>query len=269
MKCSATILAVIVLCGFALPASAADDDAKLRALVANPARAESNRIRDPYRHPLETLTFFGVREDMKVVEIWPGGGGWWTEILAPYLKDRGTYYAAQPDDTMSEESRTGRANFVKNFGAGQAVYTKIVTTEFNGNKHDIAPAGSADMVLTFRNLHNWLTQGTADDAFRAFYRALKPGGVLGIEDHRARTDVPAEQQLEKGYVREDVAIALAEKAGFRLLARSEVNANAKDTKDYASGVWTLPPTYRLKDQDRAKYQAIGESDRFTLKFMKP
>jgi predicted methyltransferase len=149
-----------------------------------------------------------------------------------------------------------------------ALYGKVIVTKFNADRHEIAPPGSADFVLTFRNLHNWLERNELDGALRAFHKALKPGGVLGVVDHRGRTDLSQEAQMKSGYVREDVAIALIESAGFRLTARSELNANPKDTKDHPAGVWTLPPTYRLKDQDRAKYQAIGESDRFTLKFVK-
>jgi predicted methyltransferase len=144
----------------------------------------------------------------------------------------------------------------------------VIVTKFNADKHEIAPPGSADFVLTFRNLHNWLERNELDGALHAFHKALKPGGVLGVVDHRGRTELSQEAQMKSGYVREDVAIALIEKSGFRLTGRSEMNANPKDTKDYREGVWTLPPTYRLKDQDRAKYQAIGESDRFTLKFVK-
>jgi predicted methyltransferase len=141
-------------------------------------------------------------------------------------------------------------------------------TRFNAGRHEIAPPGSADFVLTFRNLHNWIERGEVEGALRAFHQALKPGGVLGVVDHRGRADMTQEAQMKSGYVREDYAIALIEKAGFRLAGRSEVNANPKDTKDHPVGVWALPPTYRMKDQDRAKFQAIGESDRFTLKFVK-
>jgi len=145
----------------------------------------------------------------------------------------------------------------------------VVVTPFRADRHAIAPAGSADVVISFRNLHNWMERNELAESLSAFYKALKPGGVLGIVDHRAREDWPEEQQLAKGYVRQTSAIALIEKAGFKFVASSEVNANPKDTKDHPEGVWTLPPGYRLKDQDRAKYQAIGESDRFTLKFVKP
>jgi predicted methyltransferase len=263
-----SILALVAVV-FLIPAAPAFAfDAKLQAAIADPNRAEANRARDQFRHPLETLEFFGLRDNMKVVEILPGGG-WWTEILAPYLKDRGVYYAAVHDRTAYEGAQRAVAGFRTKFKANAALYGNIVETEFNGDLHEIAPPGSVDMVVSFRNLHNWLEAGTADGAYRAFFRALKPGGILGIKDHRARTDLSEAETLKAGYVREQTAIALAEKAGFRFAGRSEANANPKDTKDHPAGVWSLPPTYRLGDTDRAKYAAIGESDRFTLKFIKP
>ncbi len=248
----------------------ADDaaDPKLQELVAGPQRAPEAKARDQYRHPYEELRFFGLRDDETVVEIWPGGAGFWTEILAPYLHDKGTYYAAVNEDT-SDEARKGNATFAAKLAAHPDLYGKVVVTTFAGDRHEIAPPGSADLVVTFRNLHNWLADHTAEAAFRAFYKALKPGGVLGIEDHRASTAEPQDPEAKNGYVRQDYAIALAEIAGFKFIASSEVNANPKDTKNYPKGVWTLPPTYRLGDVDRAKYEAIGESDRFVLKFVKP
>ena len=249
-------------------AYADDDAAALKALAASDHRAESNRVRDPYRHPVETLAFFGLRRDMTVVEIWPGGSGWWTEILAPYLRERGTYYAVE-SAADSDEARTNRTKLAAKLTGDPGRYGKVIVATFDPNGGDFVPPGSADMVLTFRNLHNWIADGTAEAAIQAFYRALKPGGVLGIEGHRGRPDQPQDPKVRDGYVREDYAIALVERAGFRLAARSEINANPKDTKDHPAGVWTLPPTYRLKEQDRARYTAIGESDRFTLKFVKP
>jgi len=248
----------------------ADDvpDQKLQQLVAGTQRAPEAKARDPFRHPYELLHFFGLAEDQTVVEIWPGGAGFWTEILAPYLHDKGTYYAAEGEET-SDEARKANAAFAAKLAAHPDIYSKVIVTQFGGDRHDIAPAGSADLVVTFRNLHNWMADHDAEAAFRTFYKALKPGGVLGIEDHRGRTDQPQDPDAKSGYVRQDYAIALAESAGFRFAGSSEVNANPKDSKDYPAGVWTLPPTFRLGDTDRAKYQAIGESDRFVLKFVKP
>jgi len=236
--------------------------------LAAPHRTDRNVVRDRFRHPIEVLTFFGVRDDSTVVEILPGSGGYYMEILAPYLKARGRYIAANRDETAPPQYLADHQKLLARLKAEPTLYEKVVVTKFNADKHDIAPAGSADFVLTFRNLHNWVDRKEIDGALRAFHKALKPGGVLGVVDHRGRADMTQEDQIKTGYVRQDFAIALIEKAGFKLAGASEVNANPKDTKDYPEGVWTLPPTYRLKDKDRAKYEAIGESDRFTLKFVK-
>jgi predicted methyltransferase len=231
-------------------------------------RTGGNVVRDPYRHPAETLAFFGVREDSTVVEILPGSGGYYMELLAPYLKAKGRYIAANRDLSEPPQYLADHQKLLARLKAEPELYDKVLVTQFNADKHEIAQPGSADFVLTFRNLHNWVERGQVDAALAAFHKALKPGGVLGIVDHRGRTDVTQEAQMKTGYVREDDAIAMIERAGFRLAGSSEVNANPKDTKDHPEGVWTLPPTYRLKDRDRAKYQAIGESDRFTLRFVK-
>jgi predicted methyltransferase len=246
----------------------ADNLAKLKEIVAGSHRDRENAARDPYRHPAETLAFFGLRDNMTVVEVQPGGAGWWTEILAPYLKDRGLYYAAHPLEGVSKGARATRETYERKLKEHPDLYGKVKVSPFSEKDSDIAPPGTADMVLTFRNLHNWIQRDSIGDVLQTFHRALKPGGILAVEDHRARTDKPQDPDLRDGYVREDFAIDLIEKAGFKLLARSEVNANPKDTKDHPAGVWTLPPTYRMGDQDRAKYQAIGESDRFTLTFVK-
>lgn len=256
----ATLLAGI------LPAHA---QVALDKLLSAPHRGERNVVRDPHRHPLETLAFFGVRADSVVVEILPGSGGYYMELLAPYLQEKGRYVAANRDETAVSPYKEDHQKLLDRLKAEPALYGKVVVTKFNGDRHEIAPAGSVDFVLTFRNLHNWIERGEVEAALRAFHKALKPGGVLGVVDHRGRMDLTQEAQMKSGYVREDYAIALIERAGFKLAGRSEVNANAKDTKDHPEGVWTLPPTYRLKDQERAKYAAIGESDRFTLRFVKP
>jgi len=231
----------------------------LKAAIAADHRMVGNVARDSWRHPYETLSFFGIKPTDTVVELAPGGG-WYTEILAPYLREAGRLYAAD-----------GGSPRFKARMESLAVYAKVTITAFNPAKGqlDIAPLGSADAVLTFRNVHNWMNGGTAQAVFDAAFKALKPGGVLGVEEHRlpaARTQDP---KAGSGYVQEAAVIKFAESAGFRLAGRSEVNANPGDTADHPEGVWTLPPTYALKDRDRAKYQAIGESDRMTLKFVKP
>ena len=263
------LAALALIAGFS-PAPAQTLDPALKAAIDAPQRAEKNVVRDKYRHPAEALSFFGVKPDSTVVEILPGAGGYWTEILAPYLKDKGHYIAANGEAaSTSEEVQKDNAGFQAKFVAAPELYGKIEVSEFAAGKHAIAAPGSADFVLTFRNLHNWMARGEAPAALKAFYDALKPGGVLGIEDHRGNPDLPQDPLAKSGYVRQDVAIQLIEAAGFKFVAASEANANPKDTKDYSVGVWALPPTYRLKDVDRAKYADIGESDRFTLKFVKP
>ena len=244
------------------------DQAGLAKWFAAPHRGERNVVRDPYRHPLETLAFFGLRENSTVVEILPGSGGYYMELLAPWLREKGRYVAANRDELAVSPYLEDQQKLLARLEAEPALYGKVLVTKFNGDRHEIAAPGSADFVLTFRNLHNWIERGEAEAALRSFHRALKPGGALGVVDHRGRTDQTQEAQMKSGYVREDYAIALIERAGFRLAGRSEVNANPKDTKDHPEGVWTLPPTYRMKDVERAKYQAIGESDRFTLLFIK-
>ncbi len=249
------------------PAFAADD--ALRALVDGPQRSPNARARDMYRHPYETLVFLGVEPTSTVIEIQPGGG-YWTEILAPYLQAKGSYLAALPPDQFaSDEAKRENDVFNRKIAATPALYAQVKTVPFRGNQFDLAPAEKADFVLTFRNVHNWMADGETDAAFAAFFKALKPGGILGVEEHRGAPDTPQDPIAKSGYVRQDVAVGFALKAGFVLAASSEINANPKDTKDYPAGVWTLPPAYRLKDQDRDKYAAIGESDRFLLKFQKP
>ena len=245
-------------------------DPALQALIDGSQRSKSNAVRDKYRHPSEVLSFFGVKADSTVVEILPGAGGYWTEILAPYLRDKGHYIAANGEKaSTSMEVQKDNAGLAAKLAADPADYAKVEVTEFSADKHDIAPPGSADFVLTFRNIHNWMSAGTTKESFAAFYRALKPGGILGVEEHRGKSDQPQDPLAKSGYVRQDVAIGFAQAAGFKFLASSEINANPKDTKDYPTGVWTLPPTYKLGAQDHAKYEAIGESDRFVLKFQKP
>jgi predicted methyltransferase len=251
-------------------APAAVDQQALATAIASPGRTPANVARDRYRHPLETLSFFEVEPDDTVVEIWPGGG-WYTEILAPYLASGGgRLYAAAPDWGLGGITKLKEAN--------SAAYGDIVTANFPA--FDAAatrvPDGSADVVLTFRNVHNWRMGYRRDDkqdysaeAFRQIYAMLKPGGILGVVDHRLPESASDERERSSGYIKTSTVRRLAEAAGFELVGSSEINANPRDTADWANGVWTLPPSLALKDQDREKYLAIGESDRMTLKFRKP
>lgn len=242
----------------------------LSAAVASPTRTPANVARDRYRHPAETLAFFGVRPSDTVVEIWPGGG-WYTEILSPYLASGGgTLYAAAPDWGLSGLAKLKQAN--------PALYGPVRTAVFPAFGADDVrvPDGSADVVLTFRNVHNWRMGYRRDDkrdysteAFRQMYAMLKPGGVLGVVDHRLPEAAAAERERTSGYIKVSTVRALAEGAGFRLAGSSEINANPRDSADWPDGVWTLPPSLALKDKDRERYLAIGESDRMTLKFVKP
>jgi len=253
----------------AAPLSAAfAKDAALAKAIASPTRTPALAERDKYRHPQEELEFFGIRPDMTVVEISPGGG-YWTEILAPYLYDKGTLITAITPRAANDRAAQYYDSWQKKFVDAPAPYGKVKIGELGGGTFNPAPEGSADMVLTFRNVHNWMNGGVADQVFTSFFKALKPGGVLGVEEHRASNDKPQDPKAENGYVRQDYAIALAEKAGFKYVGKSELLANPKDTKDWPKGVWTLPPTLALGDQDREKYLAIGEADNFVLKFVKP
>jgi predicted methyltransferase len=242
----------------------------LSAAIAGTYRTSAFKARDKYRHPKETLSFFGLRPDMRVVEIWPGLG-WYTEILAPFLRDHGVYYAAHSyvDDKTPLYAAQTRRTFMEKLAKQPLLYDRVVVTAFGAPEHvAIAPGASIDLVLTFRNVHNWVSTGTDEAAFRAFYDVLRRGGVLGVVEHRARQGTSLSAMKRTGYITEAYVIALAEKVGFRLVATSEINANTRDTKDYPEGVWTLPPSLRLGDADREKYLEIGESDRMTLKFQK-
>jgi predicted methyltransferase len=261
--------------GASAQGSASADAASVRKIalaraIAAPSRTPANVARDRYRHPAETLDFFGVDPSDTVVEIWPGGG-WYTEILAPYLSQGGgTYYAVAPGGKGPALERM--------MGANPSLYGNIKMAAFPAWEASEVrvPDGTADVVLTFRNVHNWVQgyqrpdrQDYSPEAFRQIYAMLKPGGTLGIVDHRLPESADAAREKTSGYVKTSTVRRLAEQAGFRFAGASEVNANPKDTADWPDGVWTLPPTLRLKDQDREKYLAIGESDRMTLKFVKP
>jgi len=263
----AWLLVLMLLTASPFAAALANDQSGLAQLLTAPYRTQANVARDVYRHPVEVLNFFGVKENSRVVEILPGSRGYFLEILAPYLKAKGLYIAANRDENAAPRYLEDHQKFLARLKE-DAVFDKVQVTKFNADMHEVAPAGSMDFVLTFRNLHNWIERNEIDGALRAFHKALKPGGILGVTDHRGRTDMSQDAQMKFGYVREDVAIKLMEKAGFKLTGTSPVKNNPKDTKDYPEGVWTLPPSYRLGDKDRAKYQAIGESDRFTHRYVK-
>lgn len=242
---------------------------KLRAVVNSDLRSPANKARDPYRHPVETLSFFGLRPDMTVVELWPFGG-WYTEILAPYLREHGKLYAAAMDPaSTSKNDLKYNSDLQAMFAAHPAVFDKVQVTVLAPTRMQIAPDGAADLVVTFRNIHNWAWAGIDRQVFEAAFRALKPGGILGVEEHRNDDPNFAPHKPPSAYVGEKWAIGMIESVGFKYVGDSDINRNPKDTKDYPKGVWTLPPFYAEGDQDRAKYAAIGESDRFTLKFVKP
>ena len=254
-------------------AAAADNtgDAALKAAIAGSARTPANVVRDGARHPYETLSFFGIKPTMTVVELSPGAG-WYTEILAPYLRGQGKLIAAGSDPQGSEGARRSAARFQQKLDTNPAAFDKVEIGAFSPpSTYRIAPKGTADMVLTFRNIHNWIPVG--EDGlkvlFGQIYDSLKPGGVFGVVEHRLPANKPQDATASSGYLHEAYVIRLAENAGFRLAGKSEINANPKDTADHQGGVWALPPTYANKDVDRAKYEAIGESDRMTLKFVKP
>ena len=266
---SALLLTLAVV---AVSAMAADVQDPLATAISSPSRTPKFTARDQYRHPLETLRFFGLRPNQTVVEIWPGRG-WYMEILAPYLREQGRYYAAidAPDvPGATKETKENAAALRQRIADDPAHLGKVLITELHPpQRTEICPPGTADVVLTFRNVHNWLETGQQQAQFNAFFKALKPGGVLGVVEHRARPGASLEDMRKSGYMDEDYVKKLATTAGFRFDAESPINNNPKDTKDYPDGVWTLPPTLTLGDKDRDKYLAIGESDRMTLRFVKP
>jgi predicted methyltransferase len=241
----------------------------LDGVLAGEQRPPAERARDVYRHPKETLLFFGLRPEMTVLEVWPEPG-WYTAILAPLLRERGRYYAAViPADPNSRYVNARLDDYQHRLAARPDIYDRVSIVTFQTDGSDVVPSQTVDLVVTFRNIHNWMARSEAERAFAAMYRMLKPGGVLGVCEHRGNPALPQDPQAKNGYVNEDYAIRLIEAQGFRLVGKSQVNANPRDTKDYEQGVWTLPPTYRLGEKDRERYAAIGESDRFTLKFEKP
>ena len=272
---SHAFLAVLLACAGAACASTqsepaalgSEDQAALKAAIAAPSRTPANVARDRYRHPYETLSFFGVEADDTIVEIWPGGG-WYAEILAPYvIQGGGTYYAAANGNGLNGV----RTRMTQDSGRYGAIRLASFPTGRAGATEPAVPDGSADVVLTFRNVHNWMMGETpfAEEAFRQMFAMLRPGGTLGVVDHRLPESADSARERSSGYLKTSTVRRLAEAAGFRLVAESEINANPNDTTDHPSGVWTLPPTLRLGEQDRDRYVAIGESDRMTLRFVKP
>lgn len=260
--------------GAAQPELDATTSSALDDAMSGEHRSAENKARDKYRHPKETLAFFGFRSDMTVVEIWPGGG-WYTEILAPALKENGKLYAVQYSvNPQYSYQRRYFGAFLTKAGESPDVFRDVIVTAMDfPYQLNIAPSGAADLVVTFRNAHNWVSSGyhkaSAQLAFQAMFDVLKPGGVLGIVDHRWPDAENEDPHAEDGYISEQRLIAFAEEAGFEFAGRSDVNRNAKDTHDHPEGVWTLPPSFALDEQDREKYLAIGESDRLTIRFVKP
>jgi predicted methyltransferase len=262
-------LAALGLAACAGTATRTATASQLDRIIAGSHRSDANRARDQYRHPRETLLFFGLRPTQTVVEILPIGA-WYTEIIAPLVRGNGRYIAAMPPVAEGNaNSEYSRKAYLDLLARAPGHLDRVTVVDFDTRKETMVPDGTADMVLTFRNIHNWMRGGQAEAAFRQMYRALKPGGTLGVVEHRGRESVPQDPAARSGYVNQSYAIKLIEGIGFKLVATSEINANPKDTKDYPGGVWTLPPTLAAGETDRAKYLAIGESDRFTLKFVKP
>jgi len=235
----------------------------LKGAIASEDRTPKNVVRDVYRHPYETLEFFGIKPDMTVIELSPGGG-WYTEILANYIHYPGTLIAAHFNPDAGGYYKRGRANFERKMNRNP-MYGRVEIVNIDST---LAEPNSVDAVLTFRNLHNWLGP-LLDTIFSNSYKALKPGGVFGVVEHRANEGTTLEIMKKSGYVTEEHAIAMAKKHGFELVSKSEINSNSKDIKNYPKGVWTLPPNLRMKEVDREKYLLIGESDRMTLLFRKP
>ena len=274
-------LLLLSICLMAGNLSASPISERLDAALQGEHRVPAFVERDQYRHPQATLTFFELEPDMTVVEIWPGGG-WYTEILAPTLREQGILYEAGFSMT-AERTPDWRKDYHKQFtdklAARPDVYDHVVVTELSiPERTTIAPPGTADRVFTFRNVHNWMKGDYAPAMFDVFYKTLKPGGILGIVEHRAKPGTSLEDMIESGYVTEAHVKKLARDAGFIFEVASEINANPQDMTDHPAGVWTLPPSLRFckrmdegpaQDACFVKYQTIGESDRMTLKFRKP
>ncbi len=245
-------------------------DAELTTALAGSVRTDAERARDVYRHPRETLELFGLRDNMHVVELW-APGGFYTAILAPVVRDHGHLAVTMfdpngdPKAWQTQESKP----YAERLDKSPDVFGMVERIVMKPPAYAFGPDGDADLVVTFRNVHNWMPEAEATKIFAAAFKALKPGGVFGVVDHRGKPGMTDKQVDDSGYIPEEMVIGMATKVGFELAEKSEVNANPKDTKDYAKGVWALPPSFANKDVDHAKYAAIGESDRMTLKFVKP
>lgn len=263
-------IAFAALLSLSAPAGGAADVATtIEGALHGAQRTPKFVARDVARHPAKELAFFGLRPDMTVVEIWPGGG-YWTEILAPVLRPLGHYEVALPPPAAGTVPVPIAATALgRKLAADPALYDKVVLGTAGQGQYTLAPPGSVDLIVSFRNLHNWMADGYAPDMFDAFFRALKSGGTLGIEDHRGNRTTPQDPRAKDGYVRQETVIAFAKAAGFVLDATSEMGANPKDTANWPRGVWTLPPDLALGDKDRAVYLAIGEANNFVLRFKKP
>jgi predicted methyltransferase len=266
---------LLIAAGFApftaRTAHAHDTQGLLDTIIQGPHRSEANRARDQYRHPKETLLFFGLQPHMAVVEISPANG-WYTEIIAPLLKQQGRYTAAVPalSDDMPEAMKRRDAAYRQMLKAAPELYGEPTIKTYDPAAPVFTSDGTADLVVTFRNVHNWAKAGNTQSMFKGFFQALKPGGVLGVVEHRAKPDTPLSKQIESGYMTEQFVIETAVAAGFKLDRSSEINSNPLDTKDHPGGVWNLLPNLRgVAENDKAKYRAIGESDRMTLRFVKP
>jgi len=273
---TASFALVLVIAATGLPVSVASadshDDARprLEGILVGDHRSTANIARNSSRHPVETLEFFGLQPDMTLIEIGPSGG-WYTEILAPYMADRGRYYGAHfSPNSPAGYHRSTLERFEEKLRERPDVYGRATIRHLlPPGETVIGPAEGADMALTFRNVHNWIMAGLEHEYFEAFYAALKPGGILGVVEHRARPDADMAVMQTTGYVTEAYVKEIAAAAGFEFVASSEINANPRDSKDHPEGVWTLPPEFRLGQENRERYAAIGESDRMTLKFRKP
>jgi predicted methyltransferase len=277
MKVLKSVAAAVVLTLTAIAAHAGDG--ALIEAVSGTWRTPANVERDKYRKPIDALTFWGLKPGMTILEISPGGG-WWTEILAPYARlTKGRYIttgADVSDPGLSQAARDARANFEKRF-SDQAIYGQVTLVNFGAKSQGLGPDASVDFVLNGRNIHNWMANGILEKVMAESFAVLKPGGILAIEEHRNAPGTTQDPKAPTGYVTEAFVIAAAEKAGFKLAERSDLYANPKDDRDHPFGVWTLPPARRTAPQgqpadpnfDRAPYEAIGESDRMALRFVKP